>query len=230
MITGYFIVVFSKNSVFSSEHIDIAKKQFAKNRHYGEVPSGEYVVVTCEVGRPEEYKIGITKIEARKVTVTKSLELLDLYYIHEEVPMATKATLMPYDGLTKHIYEDTIKIVREEGFGPWWDNAPREVKDALQVKKINGAKELKSEAEWATPGDRLRVGMTYDEVVRLLGEPSGVNPGTEMLETGPGGVVVASEKTRAQLSRTKYCMWKRPEGRYLLTIEDGKLVSIYEKP
>ena len=81
-----------------------------------------------------------------------------------------------------------------------------------------------------TPGDRLRVGMTYEEVVKLLGEPSGANPGTEMLETGPGGMVGASEQTRAQLSRTKYCMWKRPEDRYLLTIENGKLVSIYEKP
>jgi len=72
--------------------------------------------------------------------------------------------------------------------------------------------------------------MSYDEIVRLLGEPSGVNPGTEMLETGPGGMVVASEETRARLSRTKYCKWERPEGRYLLTIEDGKLASIYEKP
>lgn len=82
-----------------------------------------------------------------------------------------------------------------------------------------------------TPGDRLRVGMSYDEVVRLLGEPSKVNPGTEMLEMGPRGMVVgASEETRAQFSRTKYCMWKRPEGTYLLTIEDGKLASIYQKP
>ena len=76
----------------------------------------------------------------------------------------------------------------------------------------------------------LRVGMTYEEVVRLLGEPSGVNPGTEMLETGPGGTVVASEGMRSRLSHTKYCMWNRPEGRYLLTIEDGKLSDIYEKP
>jgi len=79
-------------------------------------------------------------------------------------------------------------------------------------------------------GDRLYVGMTYKEIIKLLGEPSKVNPGTEMLETGPRGVVVASEKTRAQLSHTMYCMWKRPEGIYALTIVDGKLASIYEKP
>jgi hypothetical protein len=41
---------------------------------------------------------------------------------------------------------------------------------------------------------------------------------------------MASEETRARLARTQYCMWKRPKGRYLLTIEDGKLAEIYERP
>ena len=133
MITGYFIVVFSENSVFSADHLDIPKKKFTKNIHYpvDGVPPGEYVVVTCDVGRPEVNKIGITKIEARKVTVTKPLELRDLHYIHEEVPIETKTTPMPYNNLTKRLYEDTIKIIREKGFGPWWDNAPREVKDTF---------------------------------------------------------------------------------------------------
>ena len=80
------------------------------------------------------------------------------------------------------------------------------------------------------PGDKLRIGMTYKEIVKLLGRPKKVNPGTEMLETGLGGVVLASENTRAELSRTKYCMWKRKEGRYLLTIVDNKLSNIHEKP
>ena len=51
-----------------------------------------------------------------------------------------------------------------------------------------------------------------------------------MLEVGPGGRVVASEETRARLAHTQYCMWKRPEGRYLLTIENDKLAEIYERP
>lgn len=80
------------------------------------------------------------------------------------------------------------------------------------------------------PCDKLYVGMPYDEIVQLFGEPNRVNPGTEMIEGGPGLSVVASEETRVQLARTQYCMWKRPEGRYLLTIKDGKLAEIHEKP
>jgi hypothetical protein len=86
----------------------------------------------------------------------------------------------------------------------------------------------KSELE--NPADRLCIGMPYDEIVRLLGEPGRINPGTEMLEIGSGGRVVASDETRAKLSKTQYCLWMRPEGRYLLVLEDGKLARIHEKP
>lgn len=139
MVTGYFIIIFSKNSVFSAEHIDITKKEFTKNIHYLDdaVPPGEYVVITCDVGRPETLKIGLTKIEYRNVTVIKSIQLRDLYYVHEEVPVNTMVTLMPYNDNTKILYADTIKIIREKGFGPWWDNAPREVKAVLEVTHTN---------------------------------------------------------------------------------------------
>ncbi len=78
--------------------------------------------------------------------------------------------------------------------------------------------------------DKLYVGMPFDEIIRLLGKPSGVNPGTEMLESGPGGKIIASKETRARLAHTQYCMWKRPEGVYLLVIEDGKLARVHTKP
>ncbi len=79
-------------------------------------------------------------------------------------------------------------------------------------------------------GDQLYISMPFSEIVQLLGEPNGINPGDEMLESGPSHTVVASEETRAQLARTRYCMWKRPEGMYLLVIEDEKLARIYRKP
>jgi hypothetical protein len=85
-------------------------------------------------------------------------------------------------------------------------------------------------SESGKPGDALQIGMPFSEVVQLLGEPSGVNPGTEMLEAGPHHQVVASEETHEQLARTSYYMWKRPEGMYLLVIEDGKLARIQGRP
>jgi transcription elongation factor Elf1 len=79
-------------------------------------------------------------------------------------------------------------------------------------------------------GDKLYISMPFSEIVQLLGEPSGINPGSEMLESSQSHTVVASEETRAQLARTRYCMWKRPEGKYLLVLEDEMLARIYQKP
>jgi len=73
------------------------------------------------------------------------------------------------------------------------------------------------------PGDRLQVGMHFDDIVTLLGEPTGVNPGTDQKLKG-------SQVTPEMLSGTMYCMWELPEGRYLLVIEHGRLARIHEKP
>jgi len=79
-------------------------------------------------------------------------------------------------------------------------------------------------------GYKLYIGMPFADIVSLLGEPSGVNLGTEMFEAGPRGKVVVSDEICARLSHTQYCMWKCPEGMYLLVIEDGKLARIHRKP
>ena len=73
------------------------------------------------------------------------------------------------------------------------------------------------------PGDRLQVGMHFDDIVALLGEPTGVNPGTDQKLKG-------SQVTPEMLSGTMYCMWELPEGRYLLVVEHGRLARIHEKP
>jgi hypothetical protein len=36
-------------------------------------------------------------------------------------------------------------------------------------------------AACAKIGDKLCIGMSFDEIARLLGKPSAMNPGTEML-------------------------------------------------
>jgi hypothetical protein len=79
-------------------------------------------------------------------------------------------------------------------------------------------------------GDKLYMEMPFDEIVRLLGEPTGINPGPEMIESGPQHIIAVPDKTRILLENTKYCMWKRSEGIYLLVIEYEKLARINQKP
>lgn len=76
--------------------------------------------------------------------------------------------------------------------------------------------------------EKLQVGMTMQELVQLLGQPYGTNPGSEVLR---GVVGISSEsEIRDQLSRTLYSMWRRPEGDYLLVLVDNRLAKIYSAP
>lgn len=79
-------------------------------------------------------------------------------------------------------------------------------------------------------GDKLYEGMPIQEIISLLGTPSGVNPGEEMLQTGSGSSVVVSDGLRSELMKTMYYLWKRPEGIYALVIVNDKLPRIYMKP
>lgn len=129
----------------------------------------------------------------------------------------------------KHLRQRSLELDADRTtYEPFESRSPQETKPIRGHIFRMYAKGKKDSS--GNPGDKLYIGMSFSKIVRLLGKPSGVNPGTEMLEAGPHGEVVASEETRAQLARTEYCMWKRPEGTYLLVIEDGKLASIYRKP
>lgn len=197
-----------------------------------EIGSYDEAIHCCTKALELDPKMGVAWI-------TKGMILTDLKRHDEAIYCFDKA--LELDAKT-HLVAWFTKGVLQYGLGRDQDAANSfkqfihlapdryEEKIVFARQRIQELQKSSPEKTLETPGDRLRVGMTYDEVVKLLGEPSGVNPGTEMFETGPGGIVVASEETRGQLSRTKYCMWKRPEGRYLLTIEDGKLANIYKKP
>ena len=73
--------------------------------------------------------------------------------------------------------------------------------------------------------DKLRVGMTYEELTEILGEPTHIKNGSSLL--AGSGKVIASENTRAYLQGTLFCCWKRPEAEYYLTITKGKLSKIH---
>jgi hypothetical protein len=85
--------------------------------------------------------------------------------------------------------------------------------------------------------NELKIGMPMEEVVRLLGKPDGTNPGSELLG-GKGKIISVGGdlgELRKQLSKTLYCVWRRPEGMYMLVFFDGRLAEIssasgYVKP
>lgn len=78
---------------------------------------------------------------------------------------------------------------------------------------------------------RLRIGMSLDELITLLGEPTGVRRGAD-LWGGEGTVVVvgshdAPSDALPLLQKTDYMCRRRPEADYYLNIVDGKLDEIH---
>jgi hypothetical protein len=99
------------------------------------------------------------------------------------------------------------------------------------ISKLELFKEMSSKTtDEKKLGDRLYIGMRIQEIVSLLGSPTGINPGTEMLECSSGSKTVVSDKMRSELSKTMHYLWKRPEGMYALVIVDGKLARVFMKP
>ena len=67
--------------------------------------------------------------------------------------------------------------------------------------------------------DSLKLGMSYNEVVRILGKPTTVTDGSKIL--GGSGKVIASRKSVDLINAKKFYSWERPEGIYRLTLTDG---------
>jgi hypothetical protein len=73
--------------------------------------------------------------------------------------------------------------------------------------------------------DKLRIGMTYEELVELLGEPTAVTSGDDVLDGA--GRVVGSPKAISAIRGTSFPCWKREGAEYYLTLVDGKLARIH---
>lgn len=77
----------------------------------------------------------------------------------------------------------------------------------------------------------LHIGMTFDEVCRVLGPPDDTNAGANMF--GAQTVFFSTgdpAEARSRLMATKYCAWRRAEGAYLLTFESEMLVKAFSAP
>lgn len=107
------------------------------------IPQGEYVVVNCEIGNVGGERIGVTKVDALRVTTSQTVGYEDLCFLHDGTPSSIIATPMPTTTLTVKQRKKTVDAVKK--YEPWWwNNAPKEVKSALQAtfSKADEAREL----------------------------------------------------------------------------------------
>ena len=106
------------------------------------------------------------------------------------------------------------------GFLSWLfgsDSKEAQPKSARSGKKKARKKSLKK---------KLYIGMTYTDLVALLGEPSCSTGGDLLL----GGPFAMSDDIRGKLAKSVFYKWSRPEGDYDLTILDGRLSNITSVP
>lgn len=76
--------------------------------------------------------------------------------------------------------------------------------------------------------EKLRVGMTMDEVCNILGPPSSQLGGGDLL--GMFGSVSGSRSAISSASQRRYVVWRTPEGEYKLVFVGDQLVDIYSTP
>jgi hypothetical protein len=74
--------------------------------------------------------------------------------------------------------------------------------------------------------DKLRIGMSYEELIELLGEPTYVTDSSDLFGGSERVKVVGSRRSLGLLAGTLWCGWKRDEAEYMVTVVDGKLASI----
>lgn len=103
------------------------------------------------------------------------------------------------------------------------------VKDIEEAKASMGATKSSSESQENRAG-QLQVGMSYEEIVSILGQPTASMRGNEVLDvTQNVGAEVSN--SLANMTGTKtFMQWDTPEGIYRLVIENNILVNIFMVP
>ena len=87
----------------------------------------------------------------------------------------------------------------------------------------------------AADGDRLRLGMTIEEVTAILGEPAAGTSYAEFLEkmAKRGARVVrvgGSSEAAKQREADRFYIWRRSDGDYSLVFRGGRLLKIHSAP
>ncbi len=74
---------------------------------------------------------------------------------------------------------------------------------------------------------KIRIGMTKEEIIKILGVPDYRESGTDLLGEAQ---LIASNESMMKLSLTELYGWTLPEGVFFLKFECGDLVKVIEAP
>ena len=137
-----------------------------------------------------------------------------------------KAMDNPNDSVSSVAAEALEKIVTRHGL-----QAEGELlrcwKEEHQEREASEAREAKL-ALWDERNqfrDQLKVGMSMTEIEEVLGPCTSSISGAGAIGALGGAVVMTGGAGGAL--RKEYCVWDRPEGRYELTLEAGKLADVH---
>jgi|GEM_PF-2216770 len=76
----------------------------------------------------------------------------------------------------------------------------------------------------------LLIGMTWDELVSVLGPPTSILEGSALLRERGQGAVYASPSAISKVSGMLFCRWERADGVYELTVENGCVSHLQSAP
>ena len=80
----------------------------------------------------------------------------------------------------------------------------------------------------STDAPVITVGMTMEEVTRLLGAPSQKMGGGELLSMAAG--VSGSASAMSQMMSRTFCVYDRPAGKYELVFAGGRVIQVHSQP
>jgi hypothetical protein len=100
----------------------------------------------------------------------------------------------------------------------------------IAIQKVAKLDEIKREIDRIS--QLLVLGMPFQKIVEILGPPSGSIGGSDVIgKTLAAGATISSSATAMNMMTQKtFVEWVRPEGRYKLVIENGKLSRIFSTP
>ncbi len=103
-------------------------------------------------------------------------------------------------------------------------------KEGMKVEVNHELKNTTQQPDKDKGPTRLRVGMSLNEIINVLGPPTGSMGGSDVLNQAGNEGSNFSASIENMIGAKTFMNWDRPEGTYRLVIENGRLSQIYSAP